>query len=513
MKSVYRVTAVFLTAALALSVTACSRGEGPSVSGLPSGTVSGISTDVSAGAASTTGGSVGSMPSDATIATENENNTAATSSSQTSSTSPATSGEPLRGKTVNISSFFAIATDRGTSEAGDALLDRVAEVEKKYGCKINFVVKGQTEYYNSLLTSCLAGTPPGDIINVSHKFILDYSRRGILEPLNNYPAYKAMLGKQYNEIAAEWITFDGKTYGVCPQPLDIRNLILFNKDILEQNGLEDPYALAEKGEWTWDTFTKYAKKCVRYDEDGYMTTYGFHGDTYTVIANTIASNNGEIIADVNGKYTFLMDSANSMEALNQVDKWMHTDRILNTTRNLYDDSIVLFERGIVAFMMCPGIWVPNERLNISMPNVDYGMIYFPKGPKAKDYVVLADGNGENFCIPTSTKLDKDSLIHVFGEIMVGEDFAPAADTEDLMRSKYEACMRDEESMEVVLDIVQNNRYKNLQYMIFNLETNPSSELRLLTFAKAMGAGESTPAQLVQQLKRPMQSYLDDTYNK
>lgn len=507
--------ALLMSMAILASAAACGPQKTPS-----SGETSGESTGTSlstppSDTASEGGDSTDSTDESAAATTGSSNKPGVTNaSSKTTSGGSGSSGTSLlKGKTVKISSFYEIATARGTSEAGDALLDRVTKVEKKYGCNVEFVVKGQTEYYRTLLNSCLAGTPHGDIIDVSHKFILDYARKGVLEPLNNYAAYKEMLGKQYSSTAAAWMTFGGKTYGVCPQPLDIRNLILFNKRILKENGLPEPYALAKKGEWTWSKFTEYAKKCVRYNEDGYMTTYGFHGDVYTVIAQTIASNNGEIIAPVNGKYTFLMDSVNSMEALNQVDKWMHVDKILNTGRNAWDDSMKLFERGLVAFMMCPGIWVPNERFNTTMPNEDYGMIYYPKGPKANGYVVSADGNGENYAIPTATKLDKNSLIRMFGEIMTGEHFDPKTDTEDVLRSKYEACMRDEESMEVVLDIVKNNRFRDLPSSIFNLESNPDESLRFLTFANDLGAARGTPAQLVQQLKKPMQTYLDDVYNK
>lgn len=117
------------------------------------------------------------------------------------------------------------------------------------------------------------------------------------------------------------MSLDGKTYGMCAEPLEQRMFVTFNKRIFKENNLDDPYELAKAGNWTWEKFTEYAKKCTRYDSSGKITQYGFHGDLFSVMASAIASNMGDVVSFENNTYRLVLDSPNSLEALNQVEKW------------------------------------------------------------------------------------------------------------------------------------------------------------------------------------------------
>lgn len=99
------------------------------------------------------------------------------------------------------------------------------------------------------------------------------------------------------------------------------------------------------GNWTWEKFTEYAKKCTRYDSSGKITQYGFHGDLFSVMASAIASNMGDVVSFENNTYRLALDSPNSLEALNQVEKWMHTDRIMNAEHVYWDGPMRMFEKG------------------------------------------------------------------------------------------------------------------------------------------------------------------------
>ena len=50
----------------------------------------------------------------------------------------------------------------------------------------------------------------------------------------------------------------------------------YNAQVIDKLGLEAPEKLAEKGEWTWDKFEEYAKKCTQdTDGDGKVDMYGY----------------------------------------------------------------------------------------------------------------------------------------------------------------------------------------------------------------------------------------------
>ena len=426
---------------------------------------------------------------------------------ETPSASEAPAEEGLGGITVKMAFPYEIVMTPGVSVENDAFIARVADAEEKYDCKIEFVYKSQTDYYNTLVQSCLAGQPLGDIVNVGFAYLLDYANTGVLEPLNQFDSYNQYLGNQLSEKASEWMTFDGSTYGMCAEPLEQRMFVTFNKRIFEENNLEDPYELAAAGEWTWEKFTEYAKACTRYDASGDITQYGFYGDLFSVMASAVASNHGELVALEGGRYEMAMDSPNTLEALNQVEEWMHTDRIMNAETVYFDSPMRMFERGRAAMIMCPGIWVPSERFNTTMTDDDFGVIYFPKGPQADDYVALYD-NWECICVPTSTSIDKDTLIRLYVETELPVDFDVSTDVAQIFTDKYEFCLRDEGSLEVLLDIQTNNKFWNLHYYeLFYTAWND-----LPNFASELAGGEKTAAQVVAEIEQPLQAYLDDNFN-
>ena len=187
---------------------------------------------------------------------------------------------------------------------------------------------------------------------------------------------------------------------------------------------------------------------------------------------------------------------------------MHTDRIMNAEHVYWDGPMRMFEKGRAAMILCPGIWVPYERFNTTMTDDDYGVIYFPKGPKASDYVASYDG-WECICLPTSTKIDKDTLIRLYVETKLSADFDASTDVAEIFTNKYGSSLRDEGSLEVLLDLQTNNKFRLIRYReLFEL-TGDS----LPNFANELASGDKTAAQVVAQVKQPLQAYLDDNYNK
>lgn len=160
-------------------------------------------------------------------------------------------------------------------------------------------------------------------------------------------------------------------------------------------------------------------------------------------------------------------------------------------------------------ILCPGIWVPYERFNTTMTDDDYGVIYFPKGPKASDYVASYDG-WECICLPTSTKIDKDTLIRLYVETKLSADFDASTDVAEIFTSKYGLLPAGRGLPRRCCWILQtNNKFRLIRYReLFEL-TGDS----LPNFANELASGDKTAAQVVAQVKQPLQAYLDDNYNK
>ena len=138
----------------------------------------------------------------------------------------------------------------------------------------------------------------------------------------------------------------------------------------------------------------------------------------------------------------------------------------------------------------------------------YGVIYFPKGPKASDYVASYDG-WECICLPTSTKIDKDTLIactwrpSCLRTSTLSKDVGKSSPTNTarLCGTRIPGGAAGHQT---------NSKFR-LIYAIANFSN--WRETVCPTSPNELATGDKTAAQVVAQVKQPLQAYLDDNYNK
>ena len=94
------------------------------------------------------------------------------------------------------------------------------------------------------------------------------------------------------------LSFEGKHY-VPITDLSIDHMIWYKTSVIAENGLDDPWELYQKGEWTWDKFMEMSKQFA----DSKNGKYALDGYLYT-ISDAFLSTTGEtfITLDDNGRY-------------------------------------------------------------------------------------------------------------------------------------------------------------------------------------------------------------------
>ncbi len=121
--------------------------------------------------------------------------------------------------------------------------------------------------YNLLL---LGGDKTDIIENKSMEIYISRAEKGLFAPIDDY---MTVDGTTMDEYRVSTKLDDGKIYGL---PSDsVANLVLLNKDALEEAGLALPSA-----DWTWDDYAEYAKKLTK-EVDGkkrYGSVAPFWGD-------------------------------------------------------------------------------------------------------------------------------------------------------------------------------------------------------------------------------------------
>ncbi len=201
------------------------------------------------------------------------------------------------------------------SEADQMRWDIVEQIEQTYNVEFEYVNLTYTGITESINTSILAGTPDCDIYMCDLTMGIPAAMNGLAMDLNTFLSEDAdVLGEQ--KILNYLDLGDGKA--CLMKQVRGENVVAdtyplaFNKQMLEDNNLEDPRALYERGEWTWDKFVEYCQVLTQdTDGDGVTDQYGFTGFKEDVVRQLFLSN-GATIASGD---TQTLDSAAVTECL------------------------------------------------------------------------------------------------------------------------------------------------------------------------------------------------------
>jgi hypothetical protein len=196
-------------------------------------------------------------------------------------------------------------------------------------------------------------------------------------------------------------------YAFFPGFSEPRDGVYFNKQVLKDAGIDpnDIYEAQKNGTWTWDMFDEIMSKCQRdLDADGVDDIYGLTLNEGVMTSAAVFSNNGSYIAKgADGKYSYNLESAETLEALQWcVDMFTKYDQHDPEGAN-WDYYQEEWRTGKVAFLVeqeyaaAPGNLFENT-------DFEMGFVMFPKGPKADHYVAAWANNA--YVIPACYDADR-----------------------------------------------------------------------------------------------------------
>ena len=193
--------------------------------------------------------------------------------------------------------------------------DNVAKLEEKYNCKFYWQNLTYTGVQESINTSVLAGTPDADIYLVDTGMAIPAQANGLAVDLKTVLPEDADLFTDQNVISYLDLG-DGKACILkrveAQSAVEATYPLAFNKQMLEDNNLEDPRDLYARGEWTWDKFIEYCQALTQdTDGDGQIDQYGYCGYEYETFENLMMSNGATIAVGT----TQTLDDAKTGEAL------------------------------------------------------------------------------------------------------------------------------------------------------------------------------------------------------
>ncbi len=269
------------------------------------------------------------------------------------------------------------------------------EVEDMFNVKIAFASAPRNRYIPEVMTAMIAGEPPGDIFWVRHDFTLRLAAQGVLYPLDgiiNDEYYQRIpevyQNKEFYELLGTPYAFSSNDRwtreGV---PFNTPTGIAWNKEIFTELDLPDLYELQESGDWTYEALIDIAIQATRDTTgDGDIDQWGIAGYSGGIhwhqLLMTMVSNDANWVRIIDGKATVSITDPEFIDAL---QLWQDLVNVHGVVPSM--EGRTVFGEGRLAMLF--GDMAALQTAQNSDLVQDWGWVYFPKGPNAKDYVAYA----------------------------------------------------------------------------------------------------------------------------
>lgn len=218
---------------------------------------------------------------------------------------------------------------------GQPLPERVEEAERLFNVKIQTMDPGSVE---SIMSRIMANDSTYDIIRMNHRsgyWALVTS--GMLLPMDEYlPAEYFESLPIPDRYSIEKLRYQGNLYGfgVLYGLFNGSMMItMYNKDLIAQANLEDPYELWLQDKWTYETLEEYGIALTTdTDGDGEIDQWGIGIIDHSSAFYRFMPSNGAELAkkDENGRWVYTGNSPELIEAINTVARWRNELQIMGS---------------------------------------------------------------------------------------------------------------------------------------------------------------------------------------
>lgn len=372
-------------------------------------------------------------------------------------------------------------------------------LEKTYNCKIVEVAwKGWQENPQELATK-VASKDASELclIMIDPNFAGGPLANDLFMPWDP----EIVKGEQFLQGVTDFMTKDGKVYGVFAGSNEPRECVFFNKKVLEDAGIDynEIYDAQKDGTWTWEKFEEYLNKVQRdTDNDGVIDIWGMTGNGDRVLRGCVYGNGGTFFDyDASGKLAITADSEQTLAGIAKRQEWGEK-YMPNKDDYAPDGEWNWFEgfwkEGTTAFFVGQSYEGFGTDALMTQCGFEWGCVAFPKGPNASDYLYAAVDN--IYGIPnvyddeTSHKLQQIYALYTLPTPGVDQETAWIGDkytrTDDRAVDEYFAMMRE-----------NGHQVANKQYLLGDENTVMGS-----TLYWALGNG--TPIEIVEAAREAWQ---------
>ncbi len=247
--------------------------------------------------------------------------------------------------------------------------------EDQFHGKVEWIQCTSDDKFDTLTNRILGGDPV-DMFPYEWDALPNGVYKDQYQPLDDYIDLDDSIWDGIRD-GIDMYEYNGKHY-VVPYAISDPLLIIYSRRLCEENGLDDPYELYQKGDWDWDAFMEMMKTFVA-NGDSSNQRYGIAG----WFGQAMVQSTGKTIVNFDGKQFTNNISDPDIEKAENLMAEMHS-------LNLYDPNWYSYfpDTGNVLFYGMSD-WSLSAS-NANNPDADLMVVPFPKSPDADEYYLCAN---------------------------------------------------------------------------------------------------------------------------
>lgn len=360
----------------------------------------------------------------------------------------------LGGKTITIASWrdFEVETD----ELATVRSEHFAQIEKDLNCKLEWKIVDKETLTSQLITTALANDKFCDIAITVMWNTASVVMNKAFADLNSIKSVN-LSADYWDQDKNDIIDINGvqraASCALLCTPVSETAAVVFNKRLLSECGLEDPYKLYDENKWTVSKLREMAKKATK-DLDGVsgMTLNDQYGiatpDTSALAKDILTANKAFMLSKEKGSnFTYNLSDENVVNTLNYIQDWYGNDGSILINSNA-DTQLEQFSSGKSLFYI---FQLHYLRYFTAMKD-EYGIVPFPRGDEVDGYTGLMNWNTSLMGIPsTVSEADREDVGYVFEALA----YYSRKDNESKGQTIIGRYIRDDRSVEM-LDVISSS---------------------------------------------------------
>lgn len=428
---------------------------------------------------------------------------------------PLLKGVDLKGYNFKIIDFTGLWDRKtGVSKANDLRIKMLKEIETKLNCKITLIKATYGKFYQTYQPAILSGEKIADVISPTMYEIGSFISAGLLADIKKVPTInlsKPYWSQQFNKAS----TIKGKTYSVsCSlnSHLGAMNAIYFNKRLISELKLENPYKLVNDKKWTIDKFIEMCRAAKKGDE-----RYGIAGPDWTKSISFFMGSGIKILSEANGKIVFNLKPSKTSPVNSAAVTYLNKLQTLLVKGDLctpinagqpWSVTIDQFSQGKTLFFtqMLGVVGNPDYEEKFANMKDDYGLVPMPSASVGSNYYNVVDWNSSVWGIPITNKdLSKS------GSVLEAIAYHSYYDLNSASLNEFgDKYLRDDESMQM-LKLIQNTGVYDLIFYAGIADTRIKDALdKIITMSCEVKGYD--PAQAIPMYEDSIRKGVDAFFN-